>query len=257
MSKISVKQICLEYLNSRDEGSDRFRRLYRIATLQGVRKFTMDITGTIKTVLLSITPNHTVPFPDDYLDYFKIGIINGAGEVVPLKHNEDLTTVRQAFLPAQNQIVPVPEIPGFIQQLNIPGGPLFWYNYQWGGVYVHLYGLSGGQPNIGEFVIDDATQSFLINPGFPYGEILVEYLSNGYDCDCNDYMIHTFASDAFIAWLRWKDNIDKKGVGAGQVRYLRNEYAREKIMAKVRMNPVRVLEMQRTYRDHIKLVARG
>lgn len=257
MSKIGIKQLILEYLNSKDEGSDRFRRLFRIASLQGVRKFNMDITGKIVTQLLSITANHTVAFPDDYLDYFKIGVINAIGEVVPLKHNEELSTVREAFVAAQKQVVPVPEIPGFIQQLSIPGAPLFWYNYQWGGNWVHLYGLHGGQPNIGEFVIDDATRTFLINPEFPYAEILIEYLSNGYDCDCNDYMIHTYATDAFIAWLRWKDNIDKKGVSGSQVRYLRNEFAREKLMAQIRLNPVRVLEMQRVFREHVKLVARG
>jgi hypothetical protein len=257
MSKISVKQLCLEYLNSRDEGSDRFRRLYRIATLQGVRKFNMDITGTFRTQLLSISPNHTVPFPKDYLTYSMIGIINQAGEGVPLKHNEELVPIKQAFLAAQNKIVATPEVPGFINMLNSPGFPLFWLNYSWGGNWVHLYGLSGGQPTIGQFDIDDQNQCILINPEFPYSEVLVEYLSNGFDCDCNDYMIHTFATDAFLAWLRWKDNIDKKGVSDAKIRSLKNDFAAEKSMAKLRMNPVRIQEMQREYRKAIKLVARA
>lgn len=257
MSKISVKQLCLEYINSRDEGSDRFRRLYRIATLAGVRKFNMDITGSFRTELIEISPNGTVPFPEDYLDYSMVGIINSSGEGVPLRHNEDMVSVKRAFLAATDSITGTPTIPGFSEQLNAPGYPLFWLNYQWGGSYCHLYGLSGGQPNYGEFQVDDDARCFLIAPGFKYSSILVEYLTNGYDCGCSQYMIHTFAADAFTAWLRWQDNIDKKGVSAGEKQLLRLEFAREKKMARLRLNPVRIAEMQRVFRHHTKLTARA
>jgi len=257
MSRISVKQLCLEYLGSKDEGSDRFTRLYDIARLQGIRKFQMDVIGKFRTQLLPISPNGTVPFPPDYLDYSMVGIVNSCGEGVPLKHNEDIIPIKQAFLASQNAQVGVPTIPGFIQQLNAPGFPLFWLNYQWGDNWVHLYGLGGGPPTYGEFSVDDNARCFLINHGFSYEAILVEYLTNGFDCDCNQYMIHTFAADAFLAWLRWKDNIDKKGISMGYVRELKLEFAREKKMAKLRLNPVRIEEMQRTFRLHTKLVARA
>lgn len=258
MSKIGIKQLVLEYLNSKDEGSDRFRRLFRIASLQGVRKFNMDITGIFRTQLLSISPNHTVPFPKDYLDYSMIGIINADGEAVPLTHNEDLVTVKQQFLASQNKIVDVPIIPGYVELMNAPGFPFFWLNYNWNGNWVNLYGIGGGSACVGEFTIDQDNQCILIGPNFPYGEVLVEYLSNGFDCDCNDYMIHTFATDAFLAWLRWKDAIDlNKKYSDSHVRYLRNEFAREKQLAKIRMNPVRIGEMQRVFRHNVKLAARA
>jgi hypothetical protein len=217
----------------------------------------MDVTGTFRTQLLTISPNHTVPFPDDYLDYSMIGIINSQGEGVPLKHNEEILGIKRAFLASQNKLVGVPELPGFINMLNTLGFPLFWWNFQWGGNWVHLYGAEGGQPNIGEFNIDEDNKCFLINPEFPYSEILVEYLSNGFDCSCNDYKIHTFATDAFLAWLRWKDAIDSKKASDSRVKYLRSEFGREKLMAKMRLNPVRVQEMERVYRSRIKLVARA
>lgn len=257
MSKISIKQLVLEYLNSKDEGDDRFRRLYRIASLQGMRKFNMDITGEFKTVLLSISPNHTVPFPEDYLDYSMVGVVNSCGEGVPLRHNEDIVPIKQAFLASKNAIVGVPTLPNTVQQFGIPGGPFFWLNYQNGSEYFHLYGVGGGPATVGEFSVDDNARCFLINPGFPYDSILVEYLTNGFDCECNNYMIHTFAADAFMAWLRWKDNIDKKGVSQATIRGLKLEWAAEKKMAKMRLNPVRVSEMELEYRRHIKLTARA
>jgi hypothetical protein len=257
MSKISVNQLVGEYLNSKDEGSDRFRRLLRIAQLQGVRKFNMDICGTFRTQLLSISANYTVPFPSDYLDYSMIGIVNECGEAVPLTHNEEIVPIKQAFLTQQDKIVTTPKIPGFVNSMNSPGSPLFWLNYQWRGGFMHLYGASGGQGTVGEFTIDDNAQCIMIKPGFSYDSVLVEYLSNGFDCDCNQFMIHTFAADAFLAWLRWKDNIDKKGVSQGTIRELKLEFSREKKMAKLRLNPVRISEMERECRKHIKLVAKA
>lgn len=256
MSKISIKQLVLEYLNSKDEGDDRFRRLYRIASLAGVRKFNSDVCGTFKTVLLSISPNHTVPFPEDYLDYSMIGVVNERGEGVPLKHNEDIVPIKQAFLASQNAIVGVPTIPGILQQFGAPGG-LFWFNYQGYGENYHLYGYGGGSPTVGEFSVDDNARCFLINPSFPWNSILVEYLTNGFDCECNSYMIHTFAADAFMAWLRWKDNIDKKGVSQATIRGLKLDWAAEKKMARARLNPVRIREMEVEFRRHIKLTARA
>jgi hypothetical protein len=255
MSKISVKQLCLEYLGSKDEGSDRFVRLYNIARLQGMRKFQMDVTGQFRTQLLPIGVNHTVPFPDDYLDYSMVGIVNEHGEGVPLKHNEDIIPIKQAFLSTQNALVGTPTLTGCAT--NSPGTPLFWLNYQWNGEFVHLYGLGGGSPRVGEFSVDDNQRCFLINPDFQWGSVLVEYLTNGFDCDCNQYMIHTFAADAFMAWLRWKDNIDKKGVSQVTIRALKLEWANEKKMARVRLNPVRIQEMERVFRHHTKLVARA
>jgi len=257
MSKISVKQLIFEYLNSKDEGADRFVRLYNIARLEGMRKFNMDICGSFKTVLLPIAANGTVPFPPDYLNYSMIGVVNEHGEGVPLKHNEDIVPIKQSFIASKNTQVPVPEIPGFIEQISGPGYPLFWLNFDWGGDFVHLYGIAGGPPCIGEFSVDDNARCFLINPGFRWNSILVEYLTNGLDCATNTYMIHTFAADAFTAWLRWKDNIDKKGVSFNEKEGLRLAFNREKQMAKIRLNPVRVAEMQRVFRQHIKLVARA
>jgi len=257
MSKIAVKQLVLEYLGSKDEGSDRFIRLYNIARSKGMRKFQMDVTGSFKTVLLQISPNGTVPFPQDYLDYSMVGVVNECGEGVPLRHNEDIVPIKQAFIASQNSQVGVPTVAGYIDQLNAPGWPLFWLNYCDGGEFYHLYGLGGGPPTFGEFSVDDNARCFLINPGFPYDSILVEYLTNGFDCDCNQYMIHTFASIAFDAWLRWNDNIDKKGVSDAKIKSLKIEFANEKKMARVRLNPIRIQEMEREARRHVKLVARA
>lgn len=258
MSRISVKQLVAEFLNSKDEGSDRFRRLYRMATLKGVRLFNMDIQGRFKTVLIYVNANHTVPFPDDYLDYATIAITNQHGEIVPLKRNENLAHVVQGYLTQLQQVVPVPKLPAAIEFIDTPGFPFFWLNYCWGGEWMHLYGEAGGRPTVGRFDVDDEARCFLINPEFKYDSILVTYLTNGYDCDCKGFTIHTFAAEAFDQWLRWQDIVDqRKKATRADVEYERLRFGAEKKKAKLRLNQAHVNEMQDILREHVKLTARG
>ena len=123
---------------------------------------------------------------------------------------------------------------------------------------MHLYGLSGGRPTVGEFTVDDNARCFLINPKFQYDTILVEYLTNGYDCDCKDYMIHTFASEAFEQWLRWQDMVDnRKKFSRADVEYERVRYGVEKKKAKMRLNQANIIAMQDEQRRSVRLVAKG
>jgi hypothetical protein len=228
-----------------------------MATLGGVRYFNMDITGKFKTVLLPVTANHTVPFPCDYLNYSMVGIINDSGEAVPLYHNEDLSTVKQAFLTTTQSIVKTPIDGGGELVFGPAAAPFLWLNYFWDGAYINLFGIGGGTGHPGEFNIDENARCFLIGHHFKYSYLLLEYLSNGYDdSDCN-YYIHTYAAEAFIAWLRWNDAIDKKGVGFGEKQALKREFGIEELKAKVRLNPVRISECQNICRRNVKLVARA
>ncbi len=257
MSNISVRQLVGEYLNSKDEGSDTFRRLYRLATLGGVRLFNIDVCGRFITNLLPISANNTVPFPCDYLDYSQIGIINDCGEAVPLLHNEDLTPVKQSYITGTG-IVKTP-VDGSGDFVFGPGvTPNLWFNYWWDGAYVNLFGIGGGTGHPGQFNIDENSKSILIGPNFQYQEVLVEYLSNGYnDADCN-YYIHTFAADAFIAWLAWADvKYRRKKATISEVRELKREFGIEMLKAKIRLNPVRIAECQNITRRNIKLVAKA
>lgn len=257
MGKIKLMEVVQSYIDSADLSVHFARRLYNIAR-RGAREFNMDITGQFKSVLLPVSANGTIAFPDDYLQYSKIGILNGLGEVMTLKHNEDLTTLHQGYLTSINQVTPVPQAPGF-GAFTPTQFPLIWYNFCYGGgPLYHLYGIGGGTSTIGEFTIDDANRCFLLQTGWPYDSLILEYLSDGYDCDCGDYMVDIRASEAMIAYIRWKNAQDlRKKFGTRDVQYFRNEFYRERNIAKLRINMPNVNEMQTVFRSNVKLTARA
>lgn len=256
MSKIPINELIAEYLNLKDESSHQFRRLYRIATRQGIREFNMDIQGEFITVLLPVSANGTVAFPNDYLDWSMLGIINGSGEAIPLNYNENLVTVKQGYI-AKNGIVSAPTIKDGVF-CSPSGFPLYWLNFAMGGYgYDHFYGAGGGTGTVGEFTVDEENDCFLVAPGYPYATVLVEYLPDGGD-KCCKYFIKDFAAEAFICFLRWKDMTDlRKKVGIAEVRYLKKEYYREKALAKLRLNNAKKDQMQKEFRRNVKLAARA
>lgn len=260
-TRVPLIPIVAELLDSMDRSEHYFRRMYRIA-IAAARKFHYDITGSFRSVLLDVQPNGTVAWPCDYLDYSTLGVINHAGEIVPLKHNEQLSTLKQAYLASQNAVVPVPQIPNVLGYgpLDVTGIPFYWLNYYGGGEYgwIHLYGFGGGSPRIGEFTVDTANKCFYVPHGFPYQQLMLEYLSDGYDLGCKDYMIDVFAVEAIKQYIRWSQMVDlPKKYSMAEREYQRKQWIIQRRDAKVRINKARINEMQSVFREKIKLTAKA
>lgn len=244
-------------LDAADQSEHQFRQVYRIG-VRGCRKFNMDVYGSFKSVLLEVQPDGTVPFPKDYMDYSMLGIVNGAGEAVPLTHNPNLSTLKQQYIQALGKTVDVPSVgdlfAGDLTNLNN-----YWLNFGFNGVgYIHLYGIGGGTYNVGEFTVDDNSRCFLLQQGYPYQTIMLEYLTDGYDDECDDYMVDVFAVEALQAWVRWMRALDnRKKYSLSEVGYLQGQFNIQKRDAKFRLNKARISEMQQVFRSNVKLTARA
>lgn len=259
-TKQPLKEIIAELIDQNDRSEHYFRRLYRLG-VQGARKFHYDLTGSFRSVLLPVSANHSVAWPCDYLDYSTLGIVNNCGEVVPLVHNEDLSLLRQQYLASQQKVVQVPVVPdGFANSVENPQAySFFWLNYEWGAEgWMHLYGVGGGAPAVGEFTVDPNNKCFYVPHYFPYGTVMLEYLSDGYAEEGCDYMVDIFAVEAIKWWIRWQDAIGlPKKNGLGMVEYYKREYLIARRDARSRINHARINEMQVIFRNNIKLTARA
>lgn len=264
-TKIPLATIIAELIDSMDRSSHYFRRMYRIG-MQAHRKFNYDLMGQFKSVLLPVSANGTVYWPCDYLTYSMIGVINNCGEAVPLKHNEQLSTLKQAFLAQTNSIQQVPEIPSLwapsgVNNPGAPGaGPWFWLNYFWGDVggYIHLYGVGGGAPCVGEFVVDEANKCFYVPNGFGYTALMLEYLSDGFDPECTDYMVDLFAVEAIKDYIRWESMRDlNKKYSLAERSAAKQQYLITSRDARTRINHAYVREMEVTFRENVKLTAKA
>jgi len=254
---IGLRKIIAQFLDSADQSSHQFRRLYNIG-VRGTREFNMDITGQFKTVLLPVNPNKTVTLPQDYLLYSKMGIINERGEVITFTKNEQLSKYHAIYTQNVERNEGVPELTTIGNYVAPLPYPYLYSNYWYGGTSYNLFGLNSGTANITEFQIDENAGVILLNQHTKYEQMLLEYLSDGYDEAADDYEVDIRAEEAFICYLRWKQSTDLvKKFSAPQVREYKNEYYRERKLAKMRITKANAQEMTKLKRSLTGLTPRA
>ena len=252
---MKLRRIIGQFLSSADQSSHQFLKLWNIAKWGLDTEFNLDILGTIKTVILDVNGNKTVTLPCDYIRYLKIGQINGNGEVVTLKRNDQLSTLNHG---GDDRFKGAPVIGSTSDFLFDPLNWQYYNNYYSNGTMYKFYGADSGTLNRGEYKVDDANKTIFLSQKTSLSSLVVEYLSDGYDQGCDDYEIDVRASNAMLAYIRWKNAVDQpKKFNISQVRELKTDFYREKRLCKMRMNPFVLNEMQDAIRCSQKLVAKS
>lgn len=257
MAKIGLKQIIAELIDSKDSGSHEFRRLYNIG-VRGIREFNTDIVGSFSTKLIDVNANKTVTLPDDFISYSKVGIINEKGEIVTLRLNNQLSTYNDAHNLKDARFDGVPKVTA-ITNPSIPYSyPYIYYNFFISNQSYNLFGIAGGGQNMGDYKLDEECGVIVLGAGFQYEKVLLEYLSDGMDCDANDYMVDTRASEALLAYVRWKSALDApKKYGQGIIREYKAEYKSERLKSKMRINKIVMSDFEDIQRITNKLAPRS
>ncbi len=263
--KINLREIVSQYLDSKDSSSHEFRRAYNLAVWGMKTEFNLDVTGGIKTVLLTLSPNKTVELPCDYVQYNKVGIVNERGEVITFKRNDQLTNYHQEYYNQTNRTAGVPQFNSLSYGIfdNVGGnGPINTYssglylNYFYTSTSFNLFGLPSGTANLGEYKMDEAKGILMFASDFFYDQILLEYLTDGLDESEEDFQVDVRAAAAVMAYIRWQDVIDKpKKANAATVNRLKLNYYNEKRLGKMRMNKLILNELQDAERRSWKMVA--
>lgn len=257
MSRIGLKTIVAELIDSKDSSSHEFRRMYNIG-VRGVREFNTDIVGNFSTKLLDVNANKTAELPEDYVSYSKMGVINEKGEIVTLRSNPQLSNYNAGHPLKSDRFEGVPSI-GAVTYPAIPYNyPYIYYNFFVSNQSFNLFGIGGGGQDIGNYKVDEECGIIIFGPNFKYEKVLLEYLGDGMDRDCDDYMIDSRAAEAMLAYIRWKTALDNpKKYGQGIMRDYKQEYKSERLKAKMRINKIVVSEFEDIQRITNKLAPRS
>lgn len=254
--KVSLKEIIGQFLNSTDQSSHEFLRLWNIGVFGMKTEFNLDITGTFVTKILDVNPNNTVDLPCDYIKYSKIGVINGRGEVATFKRNTQLSNLNTG---GDNRLSGAP-LGGIGNAILTPYNSLYYNNFfcYENNTSYNLYGADSGTATLGEYKVDEGSRVILLSPQTKYNQIVLEYLSDGFDDSCDDYSVDVRAAECMLAYLRWKDAIDaRKKFSPSTVNMFMKDFYRTKRLAKMRLNPFVLNELASALRIGTKLVAKA
>ena len=215
---ITLDSIIYDYISEAELSQNKYFKLFHLA-FRSMEDLGLDFFYQIKSVKLPINANRTITLPADFKHYNKLGILNGMGELIPLKYNEKLTTFHDIF---PDRIADT-TASNFVNYYSF-SSPIF-FNYWDGYSYGNMYGLPGSYIYGGGFKIDIENGVILLDSSFNWSELILEYTANPQEGQ--EYYVPVQFREAIIAWLAWKDiaNIPSSRKGnLGDKRDRRHEY---------------------------------
>jgi len=228
---IEIDECINDYLNESEQSVHKYFKLFHIA-FRGMTELGLDFFYRVKSVKLPVNANLTVPLPNDYLNYSKVGVLNAQGEIIPMNYNSNLTY----FADLQPQRLEQTQDNTLAN--NWYNGNI-WWNYWNGTGYGNVYGLPSGAPFVGSFKIDTANGVILLSEWFGYEYLMLEYVSS--PSPEGNYPLPIQFKEAMISYLRWKDIISipvKSHMHNTNVEMRRREFYSDRTKAILRWKPV-------------------
>lgn len=193
---ISLRSIVSAYLDASEQGIHKEYKCLNLA-YRGMETMGIDFFYQIQSLKLQVLPNMTVPLPDNYINYTKVGVLNDVGAVVPLLYNQNIT-LWDALNPDRIANTEDPTISTFYM-VETPN----FYNYWNGWGYTNLYGVPSGQPFVGSFKVDNTQNIILLDNNFSFEYIILEYVAMPKTQD--EWAVPVQFKDALIAYISWQD----------------------------------------------------
>lgn len=230
--------------------------------LKAIREFQVDIGGTLKSLRLTIdTDTNSVDFPEDFVDYSKIGILDSQCNVRTLGRNDKLNISSDLLLDSNgNKLL---DSDGIELTTETPCDPQsqsqtfyedflsgsLYYNYYRNGSVGQLYGAPTGQNRLGEYRID-YENSRIEFASVIKSEIILEYIAD--ESMKSNPLIPVKLVEALKQYTYWKMICFKSNVPIGEKERARREYFNEKRLAKQRMKSAKLYELVQAARTGSK-----
>jgi hypothetical protein len=248
---ITLDSIIYDFISEAELSQSKYFKLFHLA-YRILEDLGLDFFYQVKSVKLPINANKTVTLPADYLQYTKLGVLNGIGELVPLKYNEKLTTYKDI---SPNRIADT-ESSNFADFYSF-SSPVF-YNFWENGGYTNLYGVSYSGLYGGGFKIDDTNGVILLDSTFGYDGLVLEYTASPQEGQ--DYYVPVQFREAIIAWLAWKSvaNVQSKShMNLGDKQIRRHEYFEARRLAIRKYRPFYLDQAYLNSQDASRLVVKS
>lgn len=242
-SYILIEECISDYTDEAELSNQKYWKLWHLA-FRGMTILGLDFFYTVRSVKLPINDNMTVNLPGDYLNYSKIGVFNGKGEVIPLYYNSKLTTYGDLSPSRASKTEDNTLFADFSFRTPV-------FNNYWNGTfYAPIFGVPSGSPFVGDFKIDVQNNVILLSENFGYPYICLEYISS--PVEGGEYRIPIQFKEALISYLAWTDirSIPSSRRGnLGDKRDRRKEFFNDRRLARNRYKPFHI---EQAYEENLR-----
>lgn len=227
---VTVESCVLAYMDEAEISITKQFKLTQIA-FRILDELGLDFFYEIKTVRIPIESNGTALLPPDCINWVKVGLLNSAGEMIPLNYNSKLTSYA-ALNPNRKSMIGASN--GTLETIYSITTPDF-YNYFYGGSYGYL---SGSSWYGGGFKVDSQNGVIILDNWSNYSEVVLEYVTS--PDESVEASIPFVFKEALIAGLAFYDirSLPRSRKGdISEKRDRRHEYYNARRLARARWNP--------------------
>lgn len=188
-----------------DYTTTQYEKLLQYA-IRSYEKLHFTTINSVKVAYLKMNDINVVKLPNDFIQYYKVGIeVNGRVWVLGL--NNDITLPRDEDCGEDSR-----ELFGGNNQVSPQSGFYFTDHFQDGNFVGGLFGIGGGF-RISHFRLDEARKQLVFDSAVPLGEIIVEYKSSGISAQT---MVPRPAIDVVTAAIHWRRLQNKNRIREAQ-----------------------------------------
>jgi hypothetical protein len=216
------------------------------------RELYFDAMREVKGVAIELSPQLTIPLPQDFVDYARISWLDAKGVLHPMAKNNKMSIAKEYLQGSDYQLL-FDDGGNLIQSsdTNIAKyGEVGTLPSSNSGVFNPNKNLSEAFEN-GSYMVDKSEG--LIKFGSEvYGKVVVlEYISDGLFTDSSggsDLKIHQFAESAVYDFIYWKLVERRIHVPANEKARARKEWFGSRRKTKKKMNPIKADELRQVFK---------
>lgn len=246
---IVLDSVIQDYLNESEQSQSKYFKVFHIA-FRGFEQLGLNFFYSVRTVKLPVLANLTVALPPDYQKWLKVGTLNSESEIIPLYYNDKLTTYADVSADRLSKTQDDTLLDEF--------GPNTWCNYWNGAYYTNIYGVPSGAPFVGGFRIDTDNNLIVLDPGFSYDYLMLEYVAT--PTVGEDYYLPMEFREALIAWIYWRDGKAKSvrtHMALGTNRDNKHDFFTERRNAIAAYKPIRMSEKYQASQEMTRLCVKS
>lgn len=246
---MTIDQVVSEYILENGEPEAKRMRLTQLA-ISGLREFHLDLTGTSKMVRLQRSSVDTLDLPQDYLQYIRIGICDRYGNLHNLGINNNMVTA--PFTDSCGNPAPPLALTTNYDRLTLINFTTDYAanHFRNGEMTGAFFGLGGGN-NVNGYYKIDLQRWIILLQGVSADEIILEYLPNLEQMSEDGRLQYTIPEqcvDALKNWLYWKLIARNRSYSLGEKQMAERSWWVSFDDARSRLYPIRMQEIQQSWR---------
>jgi hypothetical protein len=219
---ITIDNIVRKALADKGENTTRYYPRYLHYALTMMRKLNLDVLEDIKTVRIPVTARNTVPYPEDFITYSKIGIKVG-DRMLCFNRDNTLTKERDDNYTKNGKFYDV-------AQDVYGGGSGYYHFYNYvdnSGTYSDTFETYGYAHNsVGYFKEDPECREFILSSEVSVDSVVLEYIANVVHPD-SETLVPVMAEDTIKEYIHFQHARFSKSVGVGERQLEEKEYLEE------------------------------